>query len=257
MQIGLVTVVAQIFNFGLLVWLLNRFLYKPIVNVIAAREEAVKQKIAEAESLQEKAGTELAAYERQRRELESAREQYLKEAREEAQRVREQLVAQAEAEAEDARKRLLEQLAVEQRELTEAIQEGIIQQAGAVARRLLVDMGGSDVGDGVITALERRLEERPELLANAQLPVTVRVSFVPNEEHVERVRSMLGRRIGAELGEEDVVVVHDESLLLGAEVQFDGTVLTWHAKDYVDRWEREAAAIVAGKSGGDADGIGA
>jgi len=257
LQIDPLTVAAQIFNFGLLVWLLNRFLYKPIVNVIAAREQAIKERIEQAEALKAEAEQQRLAYERQRAELESAREQYLREAREEARRLREQLLEQAAAEAEEERKRWLEQLAAEQRELSARVQEGIIRQAGAVARKLLREMSGAELGDGVITALAARLEEHAERLAQAQPPVTVRLSFAPSPEQAERIRSVLGRLMNRELGEDDVKVVHDESLLLGAEVQLEDVALAWTARDFVAAWEEDAAEMMAAPGGGELDGAGA
>lgn len=254
MQIDTLTVVAQIFNFALLVWLLNRFLYKPVVNVIAAREDAVNQRIAQAEALKAEAQQQLLAYQRQRAELDAARERLLQEAREEARRLREQLLAQVAAEADAERQRLLEQLEAEKRELTEAVQEGLIRQAGAVAKRLLRDMAGADLGDGVIAALAARLEDNSELLAKAPLPVTVRVSFVPSDQQAARLRSILSGLMNRELGDEDVVVLHDEALLLGAEVQLDGTLLAWHAREFVAAWEEDAAALAAGRGGGEGDG---
>ena len=246
MQIDIVTVVAQIFNFALLVWLLNKFLYKPIVNVISARENAVRERLEKAEQLQEEARRQLAAYTAQRAELESTREQWLKEAREEARRVRENLLEQAAADAEAERRRLMQQLETEKRELAEAFQESVIRAAGGVARRLLRDMTGGDAGDGVIAALERRLQDRPELLARAKPPVTVRLSFGPTASQAARVRALVARALGRELADDDVIVEHDDSLILGVEVHYDGTLLAWNARDYVAAWEEDAARLAAG-----------
>lgn len=257
MEIDIVTVVAQIFNFALLVWLLNRFLYRPIVNVISARENAVKKRLEKAETLQAEARSQLAAYQAQRKELENSREQLLKEAREEARLVRDRLLQQAEADAEQERRRLREQLAVEKRELAETVQESIVKQAGEVARRLLQEMGGRDIGDGVLAALERRLAEQPGLLVEVEPPMTVRLSFEPTPEQAARVRNMLGAAMGAEPSDDDVDIVYDETLLLGAEVHYDGTVLTWHARDYIDAWEEEAVRLAAGEDGGELDDVSA
>lgn len=258
MEIDIVTVVAQIFNFALLVWLLNRFLYRPIVNVISARENAVKERLEQAESLKEEARRQLAAYEAQRKELETAREQFLKEAREEARRVREGLLEQAAVDAESERRRFVEQLAAEKRELVEALQESIIRQAGAVARQLLRDMGGRDLGDGVIAALERRLEEQHDLLSGVEPPVTVRVSFEPTPVQAARLRRLLGEAVGRELADDDVAVVRDDSLVLGVEIHCDDTMVAWNARDYVAAWEEDAARIAAdgaGDGGGERDAI--
>ncbi len=49
MLIDWFTVIAQILNFLILVWLLKHFLYKPILNAIDAREKKVADELANAE----------------------------------------------------------------------------------------------------------------------------------------------------------------------------------------------------------------
>jgi len=48
MLIDWFTVVAQVVNFLILVWLLKRFLYRPILNAIDAREKRIATKLADA-----------------------------------------------------------------------------------------------------------------------------------------------------------------------------------------------------------------
>jgi len=48
MSVDWVTVAAQIGNFLVLVWLLKRFLYKPILNGIDAREAEIATQMGEA-----------------------------------------------------------------------------------------------------------------------------------------------------------------------------------------------------------------
>ena len=48
MLIDWFTVGAQVLNFLILVWLLKRFLYKPILNAIDAREKRIAAELADA-----------------------------------------------------------------------------------------------------------------------------------------------------------------------------------------------------------------
>src|SRR5277367_4579663 len=57
MLIDWFTVGAQAINFLILVWLLRRFLYKPVLAAIDAREKKVAAKIGDAESQEAKAKT--------------------------------------------------------------------------------------------------------------------------------------------------------------------------------------------------------
>jgi F-type H+-transporting ATPase subunit b len=48
MLIDWFTVVAQVLNFLILVWLLKRFLYRPILNAIDVREKRIAAEVADA-----------------------------------------------------------------------------------------------------------------------------------------------------------------------------------------------------------------
>ena len=50
MQINWFTVIAQILNFLILVWLLKRFLYKPILNAIDEREKKIASQLKDADN---------------------------------------------------------------------------------------------------------------------------------------------------------------------------------------------------------------
>jgi len=52
MLIDWFTVGAQALNFIILVWLMKRFLYKPVQDAIAAREKRIVDQIAAAQALQ-------------------------------------------------------------------------------------------------------------------------------------------------------------------------------------------------------------
>ena len=54
MSVDTLTMIAQIINLIVLVWLLKRFLYKPILNAIDARQDFIRQKISDAENDAEK-----------------------------------------------------------------------------------------------------------------------------------------------------------------------------------------------------------
>ncbi len=53
MQIDWTTLVLEIINFLALVWILKRFLYKPVMEAIAARQKRVDGKLAEAKAIED------------------------------------------------------------------------------------------------------------------------------------------------------------------------------------------------------------
>ena len=58
MLIDWFTVAAQVINFLILVWLLKRFLYKPILRDIDAREQRIEAQLADADATKAEAQQE-------------------------------------------------------------------------------------------------------------------------------------------------------------------------------------------------------
>lgn len=64
MQIDWTTLVLEIINFLVLVWILKRFLYKPVMEAIAARQQRVEAKLAEARVIEDGARELQSQYQR-------------------------------------------------------------------------------------------------------------------------------------------------------------------------------------------------
>jgi F-type H+-transporting ATPase subunit b len=119
----------QTVNFAILVWLLHRFLYRPVLGLIAARKAEVQRQYADAKTSAEKAKAGLEAIAAQRAAIAAEREAALKAAATQG----EQLTAMRRAQSERDAQALLE--STRKRLATER------QQALADAQRLALDLG--------------------------------------------------------------------------------------------------------------------
>ena len=72
------TIAQQTINFAILVWLLNRFLYKPVLRVIDTRKAQVRCQYDEAKAVEDKAKAHLAAIEAERAGISAERETVLR-----------------------------------------------------------------------------------------------------------------------------------------------------------------------------------
>lgn len=270
-------IVAQIINFLLLIWLLQRFLYKPVRRVIAQREEAIRKRQEQAAAAEEQARQAHAAYTERLQELERAREDMLNAAEEDARRERARLLAEVAQEAKEARARFEEAFALEQRRMETALQERIIGQAVAASGRILSSLADVALNDAVIGTLERRLAEGTEGLgpiaaspaadAMAVLAVDVRTSFEPTSEQRLRLQTLAVRLVekaqggwsaagpaDGEGGQEGAVHPHvrfhvDPSLVLGVQLEFGGTSISWSAADFLYELEHDALTALRDAAG--------
>src|SRR4249919_3833463 len=84
MLIDWFTVVAQVVNFLILVWLLKRFLYGPILNAIDAREKRIATELADAEAKKTEAQKERDKFEHKNEVFDQQRAALLSQAMDEA-----------------------------------------------------------------------------------------------------------------------------------------------------------------------------
>lgn len=128
MELSWTTFVLEIVNFLVLVWILKRFLYKPVLDVIARRKAGIEQRLseaqelhAEAEALQKQYEGRLAEWQEERQqarqalseELDAERATRMQQVREALQKEQEKARVARERQEADTRRRL-EELALEQ-----------------------------------------------------------------------------------------------------------------------------------------------
>ena len=84
MLIDWFTIGAQALNFLILVWLMKRFLYKPILNAIDAREKRIAKELADADAKKTEAQKERDEFQKKNEEFDQQRAALLTKATDEA-----------------------------------------------------------------------------------------------------------------------------------------------------------------------------
>ena len=95
MLIDWFTVGAQALNFLILVWLMKRFLYKPILNAIDAREKRIAAELADADAKKAEAQKERDEFQHKNEEFDQQRAALLSKATDEAKAERQRLLDEA------------------------------------------------------------------------------------------------------------------------------------------------------------------
>lgn len=126
--INLNFLIAYIINFIIILWVLSRFAWNPIMNVLDQRRQRIQDSLAEAERVRQEAASERAQYQQQLAEERQRTASELARAAQQGQQVREEIIGAAERERESI-------LATARREA-----DGLREQAVADARRQIVDL---------------------------------------------------------------------------------------------------------------------
>jgi len=130
-------VITQILGFLLMVWVLGRFAWKPMLAALEARRQAIAGQFAEAEKRQAAADETKARYEQELRGVDAQARQKLQEAVAEAQRVASELQVQAQADAQARLERNREEIEREREQARDLLKEQTIVLAIRTAEKIL------------------------------------------------------------------------------------------------------------------------
>lgn len=174
------TLGLQTVNVLILVYILGRFLFRPVAEIIDRRQQTAAVMLAEAEAARGKARAELADIASTRQGFKDERERIVQQAHSEAEADRRKLIADAQAELERA-KAAAE--AARQHDLAEA-ERAMTDKAGAlaldIARRLLIAVPDGAVNLALIRDLPASYaslpEKRRELLRAAAVSSGLKVT---------------------------------------------------------------------------------
>lgn len=244
MAVDWITVAAQIVNFLVLVWLLQRFLYAPVVRAMDERNERIAERLREAQQQKETAKEETERYRDMQEALEKQREDRLAAVREEADSFRKSLQTTARNEVATQRTEWLRNLADEKVAFLTDIQERSAEAFSAMARQALGDLANESLEDQIarrfLTALrdldERDLNKIRSASERAGKTVTVRTAFDLTTKLRNEIRVTLGDTLG-----EDVAIAFEQSrdLICGVELRVGGQMVRWSLDSYLDELEIE------------------
>lgn len=254
MLIDWFTVGAQVLNFVILVGLLKRFLYRPVLDAIDAREARIAQQIAVATATQASALRKEQDFERRNEDFDAQRDTLLKQATVAADSERQRLIAAAREAADAVAAQRQEADRHDAANLRRALADRTRTEVFAIARRVLGDLADTTLDERVAAVFVRRLGAlKPEALTalasgldKDQPRAIVRSAFELGIAQREILRTavvaaLTSRRKDAAPAPLDVVFETAHDLLGGVELVVGGRKLAWNVEQYMEALEQVLA----------------
>ena len=253
MLIDWFTVAAQAVNFLILVWLMKRFLYKPILHAIDEREKRVAAELADADAKKAEAQKEHDEFDRKNTEFDQQRAALLTKATEEAQAERQRLLDEARKAAADLASKRQETLRNEERSLHQAISRRTQREVFAIARKALTDLATVSLEERVGEVFTRRLREMDgtskealgAALRTAPDPGVVRSTFDLPADQRAAIQNALNETFSAEVR---VRFETAPDLIGGIELTTNGLKVAWSIADYLASMEKSVGDLVKEKA---------
>ena len=243
MLIDWFTVGAQALNFLVLVWLLKRFLYKPIINAIDAREQRIAKERADADAIKAEADKARAEFQQKNEAFDQQRAALLSKATDEAKAERERLIGEARKAADALAAKRMETLQNDARSLNKAITSRAQQEVFAVAGKALKELADTSLEERMSEVFTRKIREikgtaksdLAEAIKSATAPVLVCTAFPMSKEQHAAIQDALNVTFSAD------IPLHFETapdLIGGIELSVGGQKLAWSITDYLSSLEK-------------------
>jgi len=156
MEIDWFTLIAQIVNFMILVFLLKIFLYDRIIGAIDKREKEIAGRMEDSERKQHEAEKHLQSLEQEREEIKRKKSELIEKAREEATLSREELIDKARKEVDEIRDRWIEGLQQQKESFVKRFRKGAGDELLATTRRVLEDLADDGLEDAIVRAFDTK-----------------------------------------------------------------------------------------------------
>ena len=242
MLINWFTVIAQIINFLILVFLLQRFLYKPIMQTIKKRQTMIDAKWEDAEIAQEEAQREADTYRQQQQKLQQQEQAMTAQMVHKVEQEHTQLLTKARREVEEMQKKWREALSQEQNDFIRSLRQQIAEQTYVIARQALQDLANADLEQQMIASFCQRLQNIDEnqkqiitqSLQDSHQPIIIKSSFEISPESRQQITKNLQIQV---INDNPLEFQTSPDLICGIQVKLAGFVISWNLDDYLQTLE--------------------
>jgi F-type H+-transporting ATPase subunit b len=206
-ELNWTTFILEMVNFLVLVWILKRFLYQPVLKVIAERQARIQASLEQARQSRQQAEQVRTQYENRlaewQVEKQAAREDLQREHEVQRKQAMEEL--QTSLDAAQEKNQVVEERRL--RELQEHQEREALELGARFAARLLERLAGPELEERILQLLEEQLSGLPEaqvadlqraLQANHQV-IRVTSAYPMHQTRRQSLQQMLERRLGEQI----------------------------------------------------------
>lgn len=233
MSIDWVTVLAQIGNFLVLLWLLKRFLYRPILDGIDAREAEISKRMADAEAAQQAAEAAERQYVKQHATLVSEQDALLEKALAATEEQRDELLAKGRRTLQQEQQDWRQHLEHERQLFNQRLQENGAETLLQLTRKALHDLADEALEEAIVRHVGKQLQPiAGELLQAAagshEAQVTTRAALPT------ATQTRLRTEVQQWLPEVNLNFVTDPQQSPGLIMQVGGAQVAWTTDSYME-----------------------
>jgi F-type H+-transporting ATPase subunit b len=249
MQINWFTVIAQLVNFLVLVWLLKKYLYKPILDAVDEREKKIAAELKDAKSKMTEAKKEQDEFQKKNDAFDRHKKKMMDQVSADAEEEKQKLLDAAKKEAATVKKKLEDAAKELQENLNDQIAEKTQQEVFSIARKALVELASTNLEEqtlqvfiGKIKAITGKDKKQFIDAFHASAgPLSVKSAFELSEKEQKSIKAAIESILGDD-GKYEFKT--DDKMISGVELATKGYKLSWSFSAYIDSLEKSMVSTM-------------
>lgn len=252
MPIDWFTVGAQVLNFLVLVWLMKRFLYKPILSAIDTREKKIAAELADADAIKMEARKEQKDYQLKNEDFDKQRTLLLQNAVDEAKTKGQKLLDETRLASETLKVKMQETLRKDAKNLNLAIQKQAQKEVFAISRQTLSDLAGVTLEERMSDVFVQCLREMgtetkdnlEKVFVGTHETATLRSAFDLGDDQRATIKKAVEEIFKSEI---DIKYETTPDLIAGIELSAKGHRVAWSISNYLKSLESSVSGLLEKK----------
>ena len=230
MEFNVSTFILEIINFLILIWILQRLFYKPLLEVIAKRKQFIDQSLADAKSMQQQAEEQRSLYENRQKLWEQEKQAALAALHQQIDAERRVQMAKLDTDLEQERQKINVTLQRQQQELQRQAEKQALQNGARFAGMLLKQSASPELEARLFSMLLDHLKTLPEAcklcLQTVGTKKSVPIKITSAYELTPEQRLQLEQKLGSLINSQINFQYHqDAELIAGIRMDIGAWVL--------------------------------
>lgn len=250
MELDGFTFIAQIINFLILLWLMQRFLYKPVLKVMQKREDEIKARLDEAQKTLKEAEAKREAYQQKMDQFHQNEKTMMNEARQEAEEYRKNLLTQARYEIEKLQDRWKKTVDEERDQFLTDLGKKAFDTIMESVQNIVNELSGQELEHYVLAEFIHKTstitaEQIAAFTESNDHHLEVSTAFALKEKDRIKLKAILKEIFSDDINCE---FLEDPELGLGIEIRTSGWKMGWSLKSYIEVLKAEMESFLKTKA---------
>jgi len=203
MKVDILTYLFEIINFFVLLWILKKVLYSPVISILRKRKEYINDSIRKAEEAESRYKKLQKQYEELLKEIKETRKSKLAQITQEVEKEKEKLYNQMKRELDAERQKFLESLEIHKREVLSEIKEETIKTSLELVSKILYNFSDENLHKKLLElAIEGIKNINPEERDNLteelkEHPnIDIETAYILSKKDIEKIQNTIKEILG-------------------------------------------------------------